>query len=392
MLGGCEFRIIFAEGVGGVEQPEAVFQADDTPGSIVDTSHGHTTLVDKLFEQSAEIEVVRIHRHIYTGVDGDFDGLLLVGGNMLAGIKIVDVCPVGHYHAVPPEVVFQPLGKQLVVGMNGSAVDRAAVHHHRQSSGLNAGTVWLKKLLSQIRGGNVCRCAVLACARRAVSEIMLNGSADVMRTYMVGILSLKALNLTCTHYGIDQRVFSEIFPHTAPAGISGEVDGRRISPRAIGRSGFIGGNFSRSEGNVGIERRSNVDILREQYSAQGVGGAMILVKAVDAGDADLFHRDILNLPDQWLPLLGSLCRRAAGGIEHRTDFVDSESFVELIRVEEKLVILPAHKRIYGQLGHLSYFLFECHTRKGGLDFRLQGGVRGQCRPGGLREVGRRSEH
>lgn len=53
--------------------------------------------------------VVRVHRHVDAGIDGELDGFLLILGYVVAAIKVVDVRPVSHNHTVPVEVFFSHL-------------------------------------------------------------------------------------------------------------------------------------------------------------------------------------------------------------------------------------------------------------------------------------------
>ena len=119
----AELRIVLLYGVGGVEEPEAVFEAQRAGGGVVDAAHGHLALVDKFLEQGAEIGLIGFHGHIDSGVDGYTDGVFLVGGHMLALVEVVDVSPVGDDEAIPLEVILEPLGQVFPRGMHGCAVD-----------------------------------------------------------------------------------------------------------------------------------------------------------------------------------------------------------------------------------------------------------------------------
>ena len=118
-----EVSIVFGICIRCIEQAEAIFKAKYPTGCVINTFLRHATFIYKFLQQGAEIEVVRLHRHVDAGVDGHFDSLFLVVSHVFTGIEVVDVCPVGHYHSVPVQVFFKPLCKQFVVCVNRAAVD-----------------------------------------------------------------------------------------------------------------------------------------------------------------------------------------------------------------------------------------------------------------------------
>ena len=54
---------------------------------------------------------------------------------------------------------------------------------------------------------------------------MLDRGADVILVDVVGIRSLETFNHGFAKHGVDQAILTEVFPHTRPTGIAGEVNG-----------------------------------------------------------------------------------------------------------------------------------------------------------------------
>ena len=57
----AELRVVFRVSVGGIEEAEAVFQAEDTGDGVVDTAHRHFAFVYQLFQVVAEADFIRYH-------------------------------------------------------------------------------------------------------------------------------------------------------------------------------------------------------------------------------------------------------------------------------------------------------------------------------------------
>ena len=122
---------------------------------------------------------------------------------MFAGIKIVDVRPVGDQHSVPSQVLFQPFCKEFVVGMHRLPVDGTAVDHYSQCACFYTGLERSKAFLTQFGNGYISRCAVFAGTWYAVSHVMFYGCSNPISGNMVRIVSLKASNSITAHNGID---------------------------------------------------------------------------------------------------------------------------------------------------------------------------------------------
>ena len=221
-----ELRIVFVVGIRLVEQTEAILQAKDATGSIIDTAHRHLTFVHEFLQEDGEIRVIRIHCHIDTGVDGYLDGFLLVLGNLFTLPEIVDVCPVGHNHTVPIQVFLEPLGKEFVIGMDGHTVDGTRVDHDGQGTLTDSRQIRRKMLFTQVVRGDDGRCTVLATGSGSIAHVVLHAHGNMLSINVIRVFTLEASYHGLTHLGIHQRVFAKVFPHTWPKRIAHKVEGR----------------------------------------------------------------------------------------------------------------------------------------------------------------------
>ena len=114
-----------ATGIRLCKEVKTIFYSEDTANGIINTAHGHLTLVNQFLQQHAELHAVWVHRHVDTGVDSDTDGIFLILSHLLTGIEVVDISPVGNEHSVPSQILLQPLCEILIAGMNGNSVDRS---------------------------------------------------------------------------------------------------------------------------------------------------------------------------------------------------------------------------------------------------------------------------
>ena len=175
-----------------IEEARAILQAQHAARGIVDAAHRHLALLHQLLQQGAEVPAVGIHRHVDAGVDGDADGLFLRCSDVVAAPEVHDVGPVGHNHAVPLQVVLQPLRQVLIVGVQGHAVVALRVHHHRERTVAHGLQERGEVLLAHLLRRDVRRRAVLAARRHAVAHVVLHASGHMPTVYVVGVVALKA--------------------------------------------------------------------------------------------------------------------------------------------------------------------------------------------------------
>ena len=85
---------------------------------------------------------------------------------------------------------------------------------------------------------------------------------------------------------------------------------------------------------------------------------MVHVQAIDARDAEVLHRLLLNLADDFQPLFTG--RSSTRHIEDGTYFIFTDEGIEhrFVHLKTRLTIIIEH--IDGQFRHLTYFLFQGH--------------------------------
>ena len=331
----AEQREVFQIIIGFLKQIEAVLQAQYAAHRIVNAAHGDFAFFHQLLQECTELPVVRVHRHVDTGIDGELDGFLLVLGNVVAAIKVVDVRPVSHNHTVPVEVFFQPLGQQLIVGMERQTVVHGGVHHHGEGTCFHHFQIRSEMLLTHILLGDGRRRTVLTGNGNTITHIVLHTSGNVVLANQVGVLALETDNCFTSHFGIDVGVFTIVFPHTRPARVTPEVGHRGIRPGNASRLCFISGDACTFTCQFTVEGSSHIDALREESTTQRIGSSVYLVYTVHTRNTHHLHGFLLNAFDDFLPLLHALCH-TVGHVQDGAYFVFSDD-----RVEHRLVQLEA---------------------------------------------------
>ena len=172
---------------------------------------------------------------------------------------------------------------------------------------------------------------------------------------VVGIVALITCNLGLNHTRIDDGIFAETFPDTRPTRVTTQVEHRIIHPGAVGRTALVGGDFGHLLCQGDVERSAEVDGLREKCSALHVGYAVVVVKAIDVGDAEVLHRLCLNLRNPALPLLNS--SGLSRGIEHRAHLPFADGGVEHGLVEFPRTLGVAREDVKSIAAHTLHDLF-----------------------------------
>ena len=303
-----EQRILRRRSDGSFEKAQTQLQTHYSAHGIVDASLRHLTFLHKLFEQGAKFGIVGCHRHIDTGIDGNSNGIFVVYSHFVAIMQIVYISPVGDYHAIPTQLLFEPNGEHLIIGVEGHAIHYSRIHHNRKRSGTNGHLEWLKIFFPQVGGADRCRRAVLATHRIAVSKIMLQARCHILWSQVIRVAALIALDHFHSHYAIDIRVFAETFPDATPRRVATEVHNRTETPWNRTGTRLVGTNCCTLAHQISIERRSHIDFLWKHSASGGVGGAMVLVHSVYYGYSLIFHRLLLNAANHAVPSVNILRR------------------------------------------------------------------------------------
>ena len=106
---------------------------------------------------------------------------------------------------------------------------------------------------------------------------------------MVVVLSLITLDLCHHHLCIEDGILAEALIDTGPAGIAAQVYDGVIHPRTVGCTTLVSRNLCTTEGQIGIEGGTEVDRLREEGTALGVGDTVVVVESVYVGYAQVLH-------------------------------------------------------------------------------------------------------
>ena len=393
MLAASEALVSLSARVRPLEESQSVLDAQDTPYGVVNTLLADGPLLYQLLQQYAEVDAVGVHRHVDTRVDGQPDGILLVLRDVLAAEQVVDVGPVGDQHAVPAEVLLQPLGQVLVACVQRHAVHAGRVDHHGQRARHGCCAERFEVLLPEHLRRQVRRRAVLARPRRAVGKVVLRAGAHVEGVDVVGVLALVSLNLCHHHLRVHHGVLAEALPNTRPSGVAPQVHHRVVHPGAVRGSALVGRNLGPPSYQFGIERRRHVDGLRKERPPHGVRHAMVVVQSVDVGNAQVFHRLPLYEPYPVAPFLYGT-RARARCIQYRAHLPPAYNGVQhlLVQAPDALVVVLSHN-VKVQLQHLSNLLVERHLPQLRLNLPLHGLVAGYgrslCRGG---QSGCRQQH
>ena len=252
--------------------------------------------------------------------------------------------------------------------MNGHAVDGCRVDHHGQRTGKGSGLEGLEILLAQHLRRQVRRGTVLTRPGSTIGKIVLRARSYMILVDMVGIVALITLDFCFHHTAVHDGILAEALPHAGPAGITAQVHHGVVHPRTVARTTLVCRYLCTCTCQFRVERCTDVDRLGEQRTTGRIGHAVVVVQSVDIGNAEVFHRLLLN---EWYPLLPLFHAggTGTGGIQDGAHLPFRDQ-----RVEHHLVQLPHPLRItfidiYGVAAQLVNDLLVRHLQHG-VDVRL----------------------
>ena len=216
--------------------------------------------------------------------------------------------------------------------MNGYAVHRTRVHHHRQCSCKGCSLERLEVFLTNHLRREISRRTVLARPWSTIGKIMLRTGSHMILVDMVGIIALITLDFGFHHPCIDNSVLTEALPDTRPTRITTQVDHGIIHPRTVSCTTLVSGDFSTCLGQFCIECRTDIDRLREKRSTLCIGHTVVMVKTVDIGNTKVLHGFLLNNTYPLLPLLHTWCP-SSRRVEDRAHLPFGDERVEHMLVE-----------------------------------------------------------
>ena len=221
----------------------------------------------------------RNHRHIHAGIDGDFDGLLVIAVDLVDGVVI------GNQETLEAQFLFQQSGQQALVARNLDAVPTAIGRHDGADAGADRRDVALQ--VNAPQGGLIdARVSLVEPAAdraddpercAAVADEMLGARQHRERVGQIG-------GLEPAHRGTGQlahhrRILRESFVSAAPADILRDCDAWREGPLNTGSANLLGGDSFHLFHQRCVARASQTDIVRKNHRAQNV---VVPVYGVDA--------------------------------------------------------------------------------------------------------------
>ena len=239
MLVGVDVGLLalyIVEAVGILEQTEAILGLKHTAACLVDVGLADKAFVESLGEYAHE--GVRRHIHVGAGFEGAytvFKGVAhaVVGHLVYRGI-------VGNYKIVEAPLVAEQILKQPLVGGGRHAVDDIERGHERCGSGVDCGLVGRQILVVHALAAHVYCVVVAAGLGAAVEGEVFDAGKDVL----VGEVALIAFYHCLCYLRAEVRIFACTFGHTAPTGITGDVDHRAEGPVDTAGRGLVGGDGS----------------------------------------------------------------------------------------------------------------------------------------------------
>ncbi len=305
VLTAAEIGVFFARPVRPLEESKPELQPQHAPHGIVDSIHRHFPLFHQTHQCGAEGQVVGLHHHIDTGIDRRLNRPFIISNHMIAALQVLHIRPVGHNYPVEPKFLFQPLGKQPMIGMGGDPVDDARVHHYGECATLHdGGPKRFEVFLAQLAFGDQSRSAILSRDRHPVSKVMFQTGSDMLIPDAVPVASLEAKGRSYRHAGVEVGIFAVALPLAWPAGIPSQVHRWRKGPGDIAGPRLISRDARALFHQCGIEGSGHPYPLREEGRAGGISRAVNGIDAVDHRYARLLQCSFLNGTNGLFPHFG----------------------------------------------------------------------------------------
>ena len=187
--------------------------------------------------------------------------------------------------------------------MQGYAIDRGRIYHHRQRTGKGCSLEGLEIFLADHQRREIGRCTILTSPGGTIGEVVLCAGTYVILVDMIVVITLISSDLCHHHFGVHDGVLTETLIHTRPTGIATQIHHWVIHPRTVGCTTLVSRNLCTSASQFWIKRGTQVDRLREEGTTYSIGHTVVVIQTVDIGDAQILHRLLLNLRDPLLPLL-----------------------------------------------------------------------------------------
>ena len=203
-----------------LEEAAVIFDAQDASDALVQSGFGDAAFADELGQQHRKERIGRHHAHVDAGMDGHLDGVLVIGGHLVALEEVSDVLPIGHDQTFESELIPKDVREDVTVRVDGDAIGLAAVDHDGGGAGFDGCSERREEDVPQLALGDPGRRAVLAGQRAAVAHVVFEAGRNGRGAFLV------SLDHGHAHVGHQPRGFAKGFPESGPTGVAGDVQNR----------------------------------------------------------------------------------------------------------------------------------------------------------------------
>ena len=187
--------------------------------------------------------------------------------------------------------------------MQGYAIDRGRIYHHRQRTGESCSLEGLEIFLADHQRVEIGWCTILTSPGGTIGKVVLRAGTYVILVDMIVVITLITSDLCHHHLSVYNGILTETLIHTRPARIATQIHHRVKHPGTVGCTTLISRNLRTSTSQFWIKRSTEVDRLREKGSTLRISHTVVVIQTIDIRDAQILHRLLLNLRDPLLPLL-----------------------------------------------------------------------------------------
>jgi len=231
-------------------------------------------------------------------MDGHLDGVLVIGGHLVALEEVSDVLPIGHDQTFESELIPKDVREDVTVRVDGDAIGLAAVDHDGGGAGFDGCSERREEDFPQLALGDPGRRAVLAGQRAAVAHVVLEAGGNGGGAFLV------SLDHGHAHVGHQARRFAKGLPESGPTGVAGDVQNRGEVPGNAGSQDLLGCVLGELPDERRVPGGGQSELLRAQYATGGVCGTMNGINAIQDGDAGrLLCCFVLDAADELVPFL-----------------------------------------------------------------------------------------
>ena len=269
-----------------VQQSHGELDAEDPRHGVVDPRHGDLALRGQFLEVLAELAVlVGQHHHVHAGVDRQFDRFLVV----VVGIfDRVDGVVIGDEETVETEFLLEDLREQVFLAGTFPAVPTAVGRHDGADARLDRGDIsgqvdaaergLVAAGIALIQPASVVHLA-RAIRRAAVADEMFGAGHDGERIGQ--ICSLKAADGGPAQELHDVGTFRIAFVGPAPTQVAGDGHARGKDPVDAGGADFFGRDALDLLHQFRVAGAAQADVVRKN---DGAGDVVVPVHGIDAID------------------------------------------------------------------------------------------------------------